>query len=104
MNSDKSFETKCPECGRMLDGSKRLYYAGVIPSPKDFIVCIYCISICQYQDNLSLKLVTDKELVIHGPKIVSTMTTIQSAIMYKNELLNERSMRSTINNEYANKN
>lgn len=55
--------THCPVCNTYLDAAANSDGSGSIPSPGDLSICIECLSYLRYQEDLSLKLLTDDELI-----------------------------------------
>lgn len=51
-------DTVCPHCGFKMDAATALE-GKVVPKPGDLAVCAGCAKLCQYDDDLALKFVTE---------------------------------------------
>lgn len=49
---------RCPACGHSLDGAA----GDGAPAPDDFSLCVYCTTILQFNDDLTLRRVEDKDI------------------------------------------
>ena len=53
---------KCPKCEGIIDVATDSTMEGNTPSSGDYTICIYCCTILQLDDTLSLKLVSKEKL------------------------------------------
>lgn len=53
--------TVCPGCGKSLDASTAIH-GDLQPIPGDYSVCIYCTLFMVYEDDLTLRRLTNAEL------------------------------------------
>jgi len=58
-------EINCPSCNHKLDS-----VAGqdVRPEPEDYTICIYCLAVLQFNKDLSVQLIEEKDI----PKLVQS--------------------------------
>ena len=54
----------CPKCDKVLDGAT---HAGgeddAVPTPGDISICLYCVAILQFQEDLSLNELSEEEIL-----------------------------------------
>lgn len=61
MATTKIDGNRCPKCGRKQDLSTSVENDST-PKPGDISICIGCIAVCRYDQQLKLALLTEKEL------------------------------------------
>lgn len=44
----------CPNCKKLLDSFTAVSVSGSVPKPGDITVCLYCSTVLQFSDDLSL--------------------------------------------------
>ena len=74
----------CPNCGKWVDGATGVS-ADARPSPGDISICIYCSHLSAYADDLTLRHLTDEEMIeIAGDKhILAAMRAIEQFRKWK---------------------
>ena len=52
----------CPNCNTKLNGAKDVNGTDNPPKPDDYSLCIKCVTILQFTEDLSLRQVSDEEM------------------------------------------
>lgn len=56
-------KNKCPSCGELIDANTNIDgNKEVTPGPGDLSLCIYCATMLEYEDNLTLKVLQREKL------------------------------------------
>jgi hypothetical protein len=78
LNCTRHSETPCTNCGKLLDAASMIGVEGDMRGPQggDITVCLKCRHIMAYNDDLSLRDLTDEEIVdvAGNPQLVATVT------------------------------
>jgi hypothetical protein len=51
----------CPGCGYLIDAAADSDDEGAIPSPEDFTICLDCGHICRFNEDLTLRNLTEED-------------------------------------------
>ena len=72
----------CPECNKKLDAATGVDHDSR-PEPNDVTVCLYCATVLQFNDDLTLRSTTDAErfqLLVDNPALFKAVDAIQKRI------------------------
>ena len=62
MKITRTIPTICPGCGHTITSASHVDSA-IAPVPGDFTVCLYCSTLLTFADDLSLRNLTDAEMI-----------------------------------------
>ena len=62
MKITRTIPTICPACGHRITSASHVATA-TAPVPGDFTVCLYCSTLLTFADDLSLRNLTDAEMI-----------------------------------------
>lgn len=79
-------ELKCPHCQTVIDGYKSMRDPGDVPSPGNLMICLNCLSLCKYADDLSLAELTEDEKAGFPPEFLFEINSILEAIKKKKQI------------------
>ena len=71
----------CPSCNTKLDHSTHGKGIDRLPEPEDISICICCLCFLEYQDDLSLKEISEIQLISYGKYIYDDMMRIKATIV-----------------------
>lgn len=80
MNSSKIKGSPCPSCNKTLDGLSATDDLPAIPSPGDLTICFYCMTVCMFNHDLSLRLVPAEEIEEMDPESKNEVVRLAAAI------------------------
>lgn len=72
-------ESACGHCGKLMDGASN-WNGDEAPSEGDCMVCFYCLGVCVYKNDLTLRAATDKEIAEWDHDLRMTINEIRRKI------------------------
>lgn len=78
----------CPKCGKKLDGATSGDNPDeeIMPQKYDLSICLYCVAVLQYEEDLSLRELSDDELgKLPSEAFAEIMMVKASVVQFKEE-------------------
>lgn len=90
MKDKRQANNSCPSCNKKLDHSTHGKGIDRLPEPEDISICICCLCFLEYQDDLSLKEISEIKLMSYGMYIYKEMMRIKSTIISVKTIYNKK--------------
>ena len=72
-------EAKCPSCGKQLDGATCIF-SNAIPRPDDLSVCVYCLHWLRFNNDLTLRSMSQEDIDGLEPREFMQLMEITKAL------------------------
>jgi hypothetical protein len=78
-------EVKCPHCQTVIANYTSMKDPGDKPSPGNLMICVNCLSLCKYGDDLKLEQLTEEEKQNFPPELLIEIDSMIEAIKKKKQ-------------------